>query len=179
MELYYQAMNARSMDYSTFGIEKPRHPDAILVDHPDKRMMRVRYLAPTLVLAIAAIVYVLPIGDLRVVFLPLTWLFGMALVYSLIMHEILARAVYTVTPEYIESESGIVGKKVRTIQISYVRDITYGQNFVQAMLGISDITVSATNGDKIVLKDVTDGKPKRDIISQLVLAKTRKVLHQT
>jgi membrane protein YdbS with pleckstrin-like domain len=134
-------------------------------------MMRVRYLAPALVLGIAAIVYLLPIGDLRVVFLPLTWLLAMALVYSLIMHEILARAVYTVTAEYVESESGIVGKKVRTIPISYVRDVTYGQNPIQSMLGLSDITVSATNGDKITFKDIADGNRKRDLISRFVLSK--------
>jgi uncharacterized membrane protein YdbT with pleckstrin-like domain len=165
-------MNARSIDYSSFGVEKPRHPDAILVDHPDKRMMRMRYLAPGLVLAIAAIVYVLPIGDLRVVFLPLIWLLAMALVYSIIMHEILARAVYTVTPEYVESESGIIGKKVRTIPIAYVRDVTYGQNFIQSMLGLSDITVSATSGDKITFKDIAAGDRKRDLISKMVLSKS-------
>ena len=54
----------------------------------------------------------------------------------------------TVTAEYVESESGIVGKKVRTIPIGYVRDVTYGQNLIQSMLGVSDITVSGTNGDR-------------------------------
>jgi len=163
-------MSAGSIDYGPLGIEKLRTSRSVLVDRPDKRMMRVRYLAPVLILCVGAIIYELPIGDLKVVFLPLTWLFAMALVYSVTMHEILARAVYTVTAEYIESESGIVGKRVRTIPISYVRDVTYGQNFLQAMLGISDITVSATSGDKIVLKDVADGKRKRDIISKLVLS---------
>jgi uncharacterized membrane protein YdbT with pleckstrin-like domain len=154
-------MSAGTIEYGALGIEKPRTSKTVLVDRPDKRMMRVRYLAPALVLCIGAIIYALPIGDLRVVFLPLTWLFAMALVYAFTMHEILARAAYTVTAEYIESESGIVGKKVRTIPISYVRDVTYGQNLMQAMLGIADITVSATNGDKIVLKDIEDGKRKR------------------
>ena len=46
------------------------------------------------------------------------------------------------------------------------------QNVIQAMFGVSDITVSATNGDKIVLKDVADGKRKRDIISTLVVSKS-------
>jgi membrane protein YdbS with pleckstrin-like domain len=164
-------MSAGSIDYGALGIEKSRTSRSVLVDRPDKRMMRVRYLAPVLILCIGAIIYELPIGDLKVVFLPLTWLFAMAVVYSVTMHEILARAVYTVTAEYIESESGIVGKKVRTIPISYVRDVTYGQNFLQAMLEISDITVSATNGDKIVLRDIADGSRKRDLISKLVLSK--------
>jgi uncharacterized membrane protein YdbT with pleckstrin-like domain len=164
-------MNAGSIDYSTFGLEKPRQTDAILVDRPDKRMMWVRYLVPALVLAVAAIVYVLPLGDLRVVFLPLAWLFAIAIVYSIIMHEILARAVYTVTSEYVESESGIVGKKLRTIPITYVRDVTYGQNLIQSLLGLSDIAVSATNGDRIVLKDIADGKEKHELISKLVLSK--------
>ncbi len=159
-----------TVDYSAFDMGRPRSSGSVLIDRPDKRMMRVRYFAPVLILCIGTIIYSLPIGDLKVVFLPLTWLFAMAVVYSVTMHEILARAVYTVTVEYIESESGILGKKVRTIPISYVRDVTYGQNFIQAMLGVSDITVSATNGDKIVLRDVADGMSKRDIISKLVLS---------
>ena len=165
-------MSAGSIDYGALGIEKSRTSRSVLVDRPDKRMMRVRYLAPVLILCIGAIIYELPIGDLKVVFLPLTWLFAMAVVYSVTMHEILARAVYTVTAEYIESESGIVGKKVRTIPISYVRDVTYGQNLIQAMFGVSDVTVSATNGDKVVLKDIADGKRKRDIIATLVVSKS-------
>ena len=164
-------MNAGSIDYSAFDIDKPRGTGSVLIDRPDKRMMWVRYLAPASVLVIGAIVYLLPLGDLRVVFLPLIWLFAMALVYSVIMHEILARAVYTVTAEYIESESGIVGQKVRTIPISYVRDVTYNQNLIQSVLGVSDITVAATNGDRIVLKDVANGKWKRDLISKLMLSK--------
>jgi len=164
-------MSAGTIDYGASGVEKHRTSRTGFVDRPDKRMMRVRYLAPVLILFIGAIIYALPIGDLKVVFLPLTWLFAMALVYPVIMHEILAKAVYAVTTEYIEAETGIVGKRVRTIPIRYVRDVTYGQNLMQAMLGVSDITVSATNGDKIVLKDVADGKRKRDIISDLVLSK--------
>lgn len=165
-------MDAGTIDYGAFNMEKAFSSGSVLIDRPDKRMMKVRYLAPVLILCVGAIIYALPIGDLKVVFLPLTWLFAIAVVYSITMHEILARAVYTITAEYIESESGIVGKKVRTIPFSYVRDITYEQNVIQAMLGISDITVSATNGDKIVLKDVADGKPKRDVISQLVLSQS-------
>lgn len=165
-------MSAGTIEYGALGVEKPQTSRSVLVDRPDKRMMRVRYLAPVLILCIGAIIYALPIGDLKVVFLPLIWLFAMALVYAVIMHEILAKAVYTVTAEYIESESGIVGKKVRTIPISYVRDVTFGQNPIQALLGVSDVTVSATNGDKITFKDITDGNQKRDLISKLVLSKS-------
>lgn len=163
-------MSSGSLDYAAFDVKGPRGSGSVLIDRPDKRMMRIRYLTPVLILFVGAIIYAMPIGDLKIVFLPLTWLFAMAVVYSVTMHEILARAVYTVTTEYIESESGIVGKSVRTIPISYIRDVTYGQNPIQSVLGLSDITVSATNGDKIVLKDVAHGKAKRDIISQLLLS---------
>lgn len=162
-------MGARTIDYGAFDTDRPRRSGPVLIDRPDKRMMRLRYLVPVGILCIGVIVYVLPIGDIRIVFLPLIWLFAMALVYSLIMHEILARAVYTITPDYVESESGIVGKKIRTMPMRSVRDVTYGQNFIQAVLGISDITVSAPNGDKITLKDVADGNRKRELISKLVL----------
>jgi hypothetical protein len=40
------------------------------------------------------------------------------------------------------------------------------------MLGISNITVSATNGDKIVLKDVSDGKRMLDLISKSMVSKS-------
>ena len=165
-------MGARTINYGVLGIETPRTSKTVLVDRPDKRMMRVRYLVPALIVCIGAIIYALPMGDLKVVFLPLTWLFAMAVVYSVIMHEILAKAVYTVTAECVESESGIFGKKVRTIPISYVRDVTYGQNAIQSLLGLSDVTVSAANGDKITFKDIADGSHKRDVISKLVLSKS-------
>lgn len=41
-------------------------------------MIGVRYLAPVLILCIGAVIYELPIGDLKVIFLPLTWLPSLA-----------------------------------------------------------------------------------------------------
>jgi hypothetical protein len=104
-------MSAGSIDYDAFDIKRPRSSGSVLIHRPEQRMMWIRYLAPVLILSAGVIIYLLPVGDLKIVFLPFTWLFLMAIAYSVIMHEILARAVYTVTVEYIESESGIVGRR--------------------------------------------------------------------
>lgn len=75
------------------------------------------------------------------------------------------------TDEHIEEEYGIVYKRLRRIPLSYVRDVTYDQNFLQAMFGVSSITVSPTNGDKIVLSNVADGARTREAIWNLVVSK--------
>ena len=54
------------------------------------------------------------------------------------------------------------------IPLSYVRDVTYNQNFIQAMFDVSDITVSAPNGDKVVLNNLRNGEATREIIWKLV-----------
>jgi hypothetical protein len=75
-----------------------------------------------------------------------------------------------VTPEYVEEEGGIVWKRLRRIPLSYVRDVTFDENLIQTKLGTSTITVSATNGDKIVLDNVKCGREMQEVIWKRVLS---------
>ena len=98
------------------------------------------------------------------------------LLFFLSFHARLRRANYTVTTEYIEAQIGTVKKTVRLIPLGYVRDITLSQTFFQSFFDTSDITVAATNGDRIVLENVPDGKRSQEIIWKLVLAKSTRSL---
>jgi hypothetical protein len=53
----------------------------------------------------------------------------------------------------------------------YVRDVTYDQNFLQAMFGVSSVTVSPTNERKLVPSNVVDGERTRETIWNLVVSK--------
>jgi uncharacterized membrane protein YdbT with pleckstrin-like domain len=94
------------------------------------------------------------------------------LLFILALHARLWRANYTVTTEHIEAQTGTFQKSVRLIPLSYIRDVTLSQNLFQSFFGTSDITVAATNGDRIVLENVTEGKRNQEIIWNLVLAKS-------
>jgi hypothetical protein len=47
--------------------------------------------------------------------------------------------------------------------------VTYDQNFLQAIFGVADVTVSTTNGDKVVL----NAEGTRERIWKLVLSISR------
>ena len=85
------------------------------------------------------------------------------------------KAVYSLTDHHIEEKYGIIHRRVRRIPLSYVRDVTYDQNFLRAMFGVSSITVSPTNGDKIVFSNVRDGEQTREIIWKLLLSKSPEI----
>ncbi|MGH9828087.1 MAG: PH domain-containing protein, partial [Blastocatellia bacterium] len=80
--------------------------------------------------------------------------------------------VYTVAATYIEEEYGIIYKRLRRIPLSYVRDVTQTQNFLQAMFRTSSITISPTNGDTIILSNIKNGQQARDAIWQGVLSES-------
>lgn len=94
------------------------------------------------------------------------------LLFFLSFHARLRRANYTVTTEYIEAQIGTVKKTVHMIPLGYVRDVTLSQTSFQAFFDTWDITAAATNGDRIVLENVPDGKKSQEIIWKLVLAKS-------
>jgi membrane protein YdbS with pleckstrin-like domain len=87
-------------------------------------------------------------------------------------HERLRKASYIVTSECIEAQTGTLGKSVRRIPMSYIRDVTLSQNLLQRPFDTFNLTVTATNGDKIVLENVKEGERKQEIIWELVLAKS-------
>lgn len=145
----------------------------LLTDHPDLRLVQAIFLVPLLVLVVGAIVYSLPIdAAIKVAFSPLIAVFILTLVYSVSSYDELAKAEYIVTPEYVESRTGIIEKRVRNIPLSYIRNVTHNQNFIQAMFGVSTITITPTNSERIVLKNIKDGQEKRETIWKLVLSKS-------
>jgi len=167
-------MAARSINFSDFNTETPGSRGVVLSVRPDMRLIKASFFVPLLVLFVGLIVYLLPlpIDSVLTHYLVLPFIVMVAVgvaVYPVGMYEALAKAVFKVTDEYVEEESGIIWKRVRRIPLSYVRDVTYNQNFIQAMFDVSDITISATNRDKIVLNNLKGGEGTREIIWKLVL----------
>jgi len=120
-----------------------------------------------------AVVYLSPIDtSLKVAFLPMAVLFVVVLAYSVIMYEALGNTVFVVTNDHIEERGGLIWKTQRRIPLTYVRDVTYDQNLLQAMFGVSSITVSPTNGDKIVLSNIREGESAREKIWKHVLSRS-------
>ena len=166
-------MASTSVNVANVGINITRAEEVVLTAHPDMGIIKVSFLAPLFVIAAGAIAYLLPMaidpymqtglsGFVAIIGLGGTF-------FLLAVYEALSRAVYTMTTEYIEEEYGIIYKRLRRIPLSYVRDVTQTQNFLQAMFHVSSITVSPTNGDKIVLSNILDGKEARETIWSLVL----------
>ena len=145
----------------------------ILTDRPDLRLIKLSYLVPLLLIATGMLILLLPINDGAKFSIGFALAIALAgtLTFSLSSHARLRTASYTVTDGYIEAQTGTFEKATRRIPISYIRDVTHRQHFFQALFAISDIKVTATNGDSVVLENVSEGARKRDIIWDLVLAK--------
>lgn len=166
-------MSATSINAGKFRIDSRGNDNVLLTARSDLRIVKLGFLAAALIAAVAAAIYVSPISDgVKVAFLALIGLFVVALVYSVIMYETLANAVFKVTNEHIEEEGGFIWKARHSIPLIYVRDVTYDQNFLQAMFGTSSVSVSPTNGNKIVLSNIPNGEETRDTIWNLVLSRS-------
>ena len=163
-----RSINLRDFDPETTG----SRGGVVLSARPDMRLIKASFLVPVLVLLAGVAVYLLPLPLNSVItdYLVLPFIAMVAVgaaVYPVGMYEALAKAV---NDGYVEEESGIIWKRVRRIPLSYVRDVTYNQSFIQALFDVSDITVSATNGDKIVLNTLRGGEETRETIWKLVLS---------
>ena len=138
--------------------------------------MKLSFLAPGVVLTAGIIAYLSPLAiDRDFQLAGSFFIIGIGLVGMtclLVLYEGLSKAVYSLTDEHVEEEYGIINKRVRRIPLSYVRDVTYDQNFLQAMFAVSSVTVSPTNGDKIVLSNIKDGEGTREVIWKLVLSRS-------
>lgn len=166
-------MASTSINVGKFENNSTSNGNVLLTTQPDLRILKVGFLAAALIAVAGAVVYLLPIDDsLKVAFLPLAVLFVVVLAYSLIMYEALGNTVFVVANDHIEEKGGVIWKTQHRIPLTYVRDVTYDQNFLQAMFGISSVTVSPTNGRKIVLSNVPDGERTREAIWNLVLSKS-------
>jgi uncharacterized membrane protein YdbT with pleckstrin-like domain len=166
-------MASTSINVGNFGINSASSGNVLLTTRPDMRILKVGFLAAALIAVAGAVVYLSPIdGSLKVAFLPLAVLFVVILAYSVIMYEALGNTVFVVTNDHIEEKGGLIWKTQHRIPLTYVRDVTYDQNFLQAMFGVSSVTVSPTNGRKIVVSNVPDGERTREAIWKLVLSKS-------
>jgi membrane protein YdbS with pleckstrin-like domain len=165
-------MSATSINVGNFSLDSRSGDNVLLTARPDMRIVKLGFLAAALIAAVAGIVYLSPISEgVKIAFLPSIPLFVVALVYSAIMYETLGNAVFTVTNDCVEEEGGFIWKARHSIPLSYVRDVTYNQTFFQAMFGVSSVTVSPTNGNKIVISNIRDGEGTREMIWKLVLAR--------
>ena len=146
----------------------------ILSLYPDLRLIKLGYIVPLLLLVTGSSALMLPIdvglkiGTGYVIIM----LLGGSLTFFLSAHARLLKASNIVTAEYIEAQTGTFEKTVRRIPVAYIRDVTHRKNFFQTFFGISDITVSATNGDSVVMENISDGRGKQEINWELVLAKS-------
>lgn len=169
-------MSSTSVNVGEFGINSVGGNKFLLTAQPDMRIVKFLIVPPAFVLIAGILFYVLPLAmdrDLHLAVSILIATLGVAGLSSLlVLYEALARAVYTMTDEFIEEEYGIVYKGLRRIPLNYVRDVTQTQNFLQAMFGVSSITVSPTNGDTIVLSNIRNGESARERIWKLVLSRS-------
>ena len=174
-------MSSTSINVGQFGIDSLGIDKALLTAQPDMRIVRFSFLAPASVLIASIISYLLPLKidrDYQLAGSILIGTLGLAGIISLlVLYEALAKAVYVVTDQYIQEEYGIVYKRLRRIPLHYVRDVTHTQNFLQTIFGVFSVTVSPTNGNNIVLSNITDGKQMPEIIWKLVLSKTNIAAH--
>jgi len=146
----------------------------VLTDQPDLRLIKLGYLVPLLLVTFGVLIILLPISDaIKIgVGYALIMALGGMLTFLLSSHARLRKASYIVTAEYIEARTGTFEKTSRRIPLSYIRDVTHRQHFFQTLFGVSDIKVTATNGDSVVLENVSDGKRKQEIIWELVIARS-------
>lgn len=161
----------KAADGNRFGVDSNR---PVLTDQPDLRLIKLSYLAPLVLFAAGVLLLLLPISfgaKFSIGFSLVIALAGM-LTFSLSAHGRLRNASYTVTVDYIEAQTGTFEKTSRRIPLGYIRDVTHRQHFFQTLFGVSDIKVTATNGDSVVLEHVSDGRRKQEIIWDMVLDKS-------
>lgn len=146
----------------------------ILTDRPDLRLIKLSYLVPLLLIATGVLILLLPLNEGAKFSLGFALAIALAgtLTFSISSHARLRTASYTITDGYIEAQTGTFEKTTQRIPIGYIRDVTHRQHFFQSLFAISDIKVTATNGDSVMLENVSEGIRKREIIWEIVLAKS-------
>src|SRR5689334_7439166 len=106
-------MAARSINFRDFNTETPGSRGEVLCVRPDLRLVEASFFVPVVVLLLGLIVYLLPlpIDSVLTHYLVLPFIVMVAVgvaVYPVGMFEALAKAVFKVTDEYVEEESGII-----------------------------------------------------------------------
>ena len=169
-------MSTTSANLGGQRIDRMEPDGDVLIERPDMRIVKLSFVAPLLLLSVGVAVYLMPLSidpDYKLAASVLISTIGLAgISFLVVVYEGLANAAYKLTTEHIEEQYGIIHKRVRRIPLSYVRDVTYDQSFFQAIFGVSSITVSPTNGDKIVLSNIREGEGTRDTIWNQVLSRS-------
>lgn len=169
-------MASISINIANFGDDPVGSGKVLLTVQPDMRIVQFSFVAPVVLLAAGMVVYLLPLSIDRDFQLAGSFLVGgigfVGVVCLLALYEGLTKAVYRLTEDHIEEEYGVIYKRVRRIPLSYIRDVTYDRTLLQSIWGVSSVTVSPTNGRKIVLCNVRDGEVARETIWKLVLLRS-------
>jgi membrane protein YdbS with pleckstrin-like domain len=170
-------MATRTIDFKDFKTDTTVTREALFTVRPDMGLIKMSFLVPVLVLFVGVVFYLLPLPIDRVLndYLVLPFVAMVAVgtaVYPIGMYEALSKAVFTVTDQYVEEEVGTIWKRSRRIPLRYVRDVKCDQNVIQAIFGVADITISTTNGNKIVLNNIRCVEGYREALWKLVLSKT-------
>jgi len=176
LALYSESMASTSINSGRLPADKSGAHKFILTARPDMRIVKASVIPPVLVVGVGVILYSLRLPiDHDIQLGASAFLGGIGLVGILcvaVLYEGLSRAEYRVTSDHIEEEYGIIYKKRRQIPLGYGRDVTCTQNVAQSLFGLSSITVSPTNGDRIVFSNVRDLEQTGEAIWKVVLSKS-------
>jgi uncharacterized membrane protein YdbT with pleckstrin-like domain len=151
-------------------LNAPDRTEVIFTDRPDLRFLNLPYVIPMLAAVIGAVIYSQPLDEgIRIAVIIGIACLGLVFTAQLLFYRMkLKMARYTVTTSYVESQTGVVNKAIRRIPLNQINDVTATQNVFQSLAGTNSITVSASNGDSVVLENVTEGQRKQEIIWELV-----------
>ncbi len=100
--------------------------------------------------------------------LPIALIFALiAFIYPAMKHIERNRIVYTLTPNKIEIDSGLISKTVRNIPLRNAQDVTVSATIFERMLGVGDVIIdSAAEAGKITMRQIPDPRKHADLILQ-------------
>ena len=87
--------------------------------------------------------------------------------YPVMKHIERNRIVYTLTPNKIEIDSGLISKTVRNIPLRNAQDVTVSATIFERMLGVGDVIIdSASEAGKITMHQISNPRKHADLILQ-------------
>ena len=81
---------------------------------------------------------------------------------------------YTLTPDKLEIDSGLISRTTTSIPLARVQDVTVKSTVTQRLLGLGDIIVdnAGTDGDQIVFANIDRPRKYADILLEQVQKKS-------
>ena len=81
---------------------------------------------------------------------------------------------YTLTPDKLEIDSGLISRTTTSIPLARVQDVTVKSTVTQRLLGLGDIIVdnAGTDGDRIVFANIDRPRKYADILLEQVQKKS-------